>query len=240
MESEIEVKPYYNHNGIQIYLGDNLEIMPELKGIDFVYTDPPYNAKKGYGPGKDNLPDREYLERMRSTYLDIANLADKWITHIPKKYMIEFLNFLPKAQLIVLRKGARGALCRPFNWADQFDLLYAYGQPKSAPSNLWEGIRLKGEGYFFREETFGHYGYTPRPIAHRAIKYMTNENDLVLDPFMGTGTTIVEAIESGRRAIGIEYDESSCEIAVKRIEKTIRIDKMSFHLDKKKKEGFEL
>lgn len=234
------MKPYFQKDDITIYHGDCLEVMPELKGIDFVYTDPPYNAKKGYGPGKDDLSDEDYLGRMEIAYRNITILSPKWVTHIPKKYMIEFLNFLPKAQLIVVKRGARGGLCRPFFWSDQFDLLYAYGQVKSSPSNLWEGIRLKGEGYFFREETFGHYGYTPRPIAHKAIKYMTNEGDLVLDPFMGTGTTIVEAIESGRRMIGIEYDESSCEITAKRIEKAIRLDRMSFHLDRKERKTLEL
>lgn len=215
------IKPYYQNCKATIYLGDNLEIMPHLEAVNFVYTDPPYNAKKGYGPGKDNLSDKEYLERMAKAYLEAIRLSEKWLTHIPKKYMIQFFNFLPRGQLIIIRRGARGHLCRPFNWSDQFDLLYAYGQPKAAPSNLWEGIRLKGEGYFFREETFGHYGYTPRPIAHRAIKYMTDEDDLVLDPFMGTGTTILEAVESGRRAIGIEYDEQSVEIAIRRLSQEV-------------------
>lgn len=215
------MKPYFQNCKVTLYLGDNLEIMPELKGIDFVYTDPPYNAKKGYGPGKDNLPNEEYFKKMEAAYQNITHLTDKWVTHIPKKYLTEFLNFLPKALLIVIEKRARGALCYPFFWSDQFDLLYAHGQPKSAPPNLWKGIRLKGEGYFFREETFGHYGYTPRPIAHRAIQYMTDEGDSVLDPFMGTGTTIVEAVESGRRAIGIEYDKESVEIAVRRLSQEV-------------------
>lgn len=214
------IKPYYDHAGITIYHGDCREIVPQLESVDFFYVDPPYNAKKGYGPGKDNLPLKEYLSLMEQVYLEAIKLSPKWITHLPKKYYWEFLNFLPRGQLIPIQRGAQGHL-NGRGWSDQYDILYARGRPSHAPHNLWNGIRLKGEGYFFREETFGHHGYTPRPIAHRAIKYMTNIGDTVLDFFMGTGTTIIEALEAGRKPIGIEYEEENCEIAVKRLSQEV-------------------
>jgi len=217
----IFMKPYYQTDFVTLYHGDNLKILKEIDSVDFVYTDPPYNANKKYGPGKDNLPKQEYIERISKTYEIITDLCDKWITHIPKKYLIEFLNFLPKGQLVIVKRGAQGPLCNKFHWTDKFDILYSHGHPFHAPPNLWENIRLKGEGYFFREKTFGHFGYTPRPIAHRAIKYMTKQGNIVLDPYAGTGTTLIEAAESGRHAIGIEYEKENCDIIIDRLRQCI-------------------
>jgi len=217
------IEPYYDHNGITIYHGDCLEVLPFLKDIDFVYTDPPYNARKGYGPGKDNLPDKEYLERMKRTYNFIIKISPKWITHIPKKYKHEFFyDILPRdTQEIIIPARARNGFCFPFLWIDKYDILGAYGQPFHAPPNLWDNIRLKGEGYFFKENDFGHFGYTPRPICHRAIKYMLQEKSVILDPFVGTGTTLIEAISTGHRAIGIEIEEKYVKIAIDRLSQEV-------------------
>lgn len=212
------MKPYYENENGKLYLGDNLDILPFIQEIDFVYTDPPYNVKKGYGPGKDNLPDKEYLNRMYDVFEHVFRISDKFICHIPKKYFAEYFNLLPKGNLIILRKSARGALTFPFHWSDQFDCLYAYGKPYKAPSNVWTGIRLKGDGWFFREDTYGHQGYTPQPVAIKSIECMTISSDTVLDPFSGTGTTLLACERFGRRWIGIEYHEKYCEIAAKRIE----------------------
>ncbi len=213
------MKPYYETELGKLYHGDCLEILPKLSLVDLVYTDPPYNVGKGYGPGKDKLPDKEYLNRMYDVFELCFKLSGKLICHVPKKYLEDYLILLPKGNLIILRRGARGALSFPFHWSDQFDILYSYGHPKKAPSNLWVGIRLSGEGWFFNEDTFGHRGYTPQPIAIKAIDVMTDENNLVLDCFSGTGTTLLACERFNRRWVGIEYEEKTCEIAAKRIEK---------------------
>ncbi len=61
---------------------------------------------------------------------------------------------------------------------------------------------------------------SPKPIQciRKLINRLSNPNDLILDPFLGSGTTAVAAIETGRRWIGIEISEGYCDIAVKRIE----------------------
>lgn len=60
-----------------------------------------------------------------------------------------------------------------------------------------------------------HGATFPKHLAHRAISGWSNENDIIFDPFMGTGTTIIAAREAGRKAIGVEISEEYCEMVVK-------------------------
>jgi hypothetical protein len=127
------------------------------------------------------------------------------------------MNLLKGSHLVVIRRGASG----PFRqgWSDQFEIALAVGKPNECVPDLWSDIRLKGEGYFFREETFGHPGYTPYPIMHRAVHLLSKES--VIEPFCGTGTTLVAAKKQGRRAVGIELNEAYCEIAAKRLSQEV-------------------
>jgi len=100
-------------------------------------------------------------------------------------------------------------------WSDQFEIALSIGKPSKCTPDLWENIRLKGEGYFFREETYGHPGYTPTPIMYKAVSLLSETS--ILDPFMGTGTTAVACEKLGRKWVGIEISEEYCEIAAKRI-----------------------
>jgi len=213
--------PYYETENGKLYHGDCLEIIPQLESVDLVYTDPPYNAKKHYGPYKDDMSDNEYIEYMTKIYKNLEARTSKLITHIPKKYFREFLWFLGKGTVVVIERGAQGYL-NGYQFTDQCDFLFARGRPIKTSPTIWKGIRLKGEGYFFRENTYGHFGYTPEPIAAKAIQDMTTRGQTVLDCFGGTGTTANACERFERKWILIEYEEEYCEIAAKRIENETR------------------
>jgi site-specific DNA-methyltransferase (adenine-specific) len=95
------------------------------------------------------------------------------------------------------------------------------GKPVIKYSNHWSDIRLKGEGYFFRENTFEHPGYTPYHIGFRLVDLISSAADTVLDPFCGTGSTLCAAKQLGRKAIGIDIEERYCEIAAKRLSQEV-------------------
>lgn len=207
--------------GIALYLGDCLAILPKLPDgcVGAVVADPPYNAAKGYGLGGDRLPDAAYATLMQAVILQTCKLSGKQFWVAPRYQMELWTRLLPGAHMVAIRRGAQG----PYRggWFDQFETALAVGLPVNPTRDLWDDIRLKGEGYFFREDTFGHPGYTPYPILARAVEAFTRVGGLILDPFMGSGTTGVACVKLGRQFIGIEIEPKYFEVSVKRIREAI-------------------
>ena len=210
-------KPYYEDEAVTIYRGDCRDILPQLAtgSVDLVLTDPPYNVGKDYGTADDNLAPELYRATMAEIVAEALRICSRQFWVAPRYKLDLWLGLLPAAHLIVVRRGAAG----PYRggWSDQFEIALALGRPNRAGSDLWEGIRLKGEGYFFTEETFGHPGYTPSPLIRKAMSLLSEQGETICDPFCGTGTTLRAAKDLGRKAIGIEIEERYCEIAARRM-----------------------
>lgn len=202
--------PYYQDDLVTLYHGDCREILPTLDA-DVVVTDPPFNVGKDYGVYKDKLPDDEYEDMMRV----VAAAAPRhgWVApHVQLRLFLELLG--PHAVTVVVRRGAAGPY--RFGWANQFEMLLAVGKPNRMTPDLWDDIRLKGEGYFFREDHYDNPGYTPYQILARLVSLLSLPGELVVDPFSGTGTTLHAAKAQGRRVVGIEVDERWCDVAAAR------------------------
>jgi adenine-specific DNA-methyltransferase len=92
------------------------------------------------------------------------------------------------------------------------------GNPKGKnPSDVWEIPNVKAN----HVEKTDHPCQFPVALVQRLVLSMTNEGDLVLDPFLGVGTTAVAAVMNGRRAAGAEVVESYYGVAVDRIRRAM-------------------
>ncbi len=83
------------------------------------------------------------------------------------------------------------------------------------PSNLWNDLTVP---FWSMPENTDHPTQKPEKLLAKIILASTNENDLILDPFAGSGTTAVVAKKLNRRFVGIEMDENYCILTEKRLE----------------------
>jgi len=211
------LKPYYQNELVKIYNADCREVLPELDSVDLVLADPPYNVGKDYGDYNDSLPEEEYFNLMGEIVSLCREKAENQAWVSPRHKLKLWLDLIPDCHIIIVRRGAQGPIRS--GWSDQYGVVLTVGKPKKAVRDLWDDIRLKGEGYLFREETYGHEGYTPYPIMERCVKLLSSES--VIDPFNGTGTSGIACMKLNRKYIGIELNEEYCEITAKRCEETI-------------------
>jgi len=131
------------------------------------------------------------------------------------EYMLVLTKGKPKAFNVLRdRKNARGGTINR-NPARRS----SNGEMK--PNRDWHvpeyGRRLNVWQYGHRGVDVGHPGVFPESLARDHIVSWSNEGDIVLDPFSGSGTTCKMTKHNGRKAIGIEINEAYCEIAVKRL-----------------------
>jgi site-specific DNA-methyltransferase (adenine-specific) len=189
------VKPYYEQSGVTIYHGDCREILP--LPCDAVVTDPPY-------------PDY---------HVDAFRYAPG---------LLDCLREVPARQLIFWSAKATFPL----------DYSAVHVWDKETPVTPYERIfeRHGGVSYrvfrhqfvnnrvlarFHQDEWTGHPSQKPQTLMRALVTWMTDEGELVLDPFCGSGSTLKAAKRLGRRAIGIEINERYCEIAARRLQQEV-------------------
>ena len=100
---------------------------------------------------------------------------------------------------------------KPKDW----DREGAGGYRLTHPSNLWTDLTVP---FWSMPENTDHPTQKPEKLVAKAILASSNEGDVVLDPFLGSGTTSVVAAKLGRHFIGIELDEDYCCLAEKRLD----------------------
>ncbi len=234
------MKPYYEHGGITIYHGDCVDVMQSMTEghVDITVSSPPYNTiaattpsgmmaehnhkqNKGYDGYADDLPELEYQEWMREVFGHCMSVSSGlvWINHKTRyrnKKGIHPLHIFPwsfYSELIWDRKGSITLNARKF--APSHEAVIGFGTP-----HYWDDDQnTKMSVWQINPETDvkGHPCPFPAEIPRRLIIASCPEGGTVLDPFMGSGTTLRAAKDLGRKAIGIEINEKYCEIAANRL-----------------------
>jgi site-specific DNA-methyltransferase (adenine-specific) len=105
--------------------------------------------------------------------------------------------------------------------SDESKIGEVYGSAKSKHRDNPEGSRYPKTILKFKQEKGFHPTQKPVPLMEYLIKTYTNEDDTVLDPTMGSGTTGVACVNTNRNFIGIERDEKYYDTAKSRIDESI-------------------
>ncbi len=228
-------KPYFvsEDQRITIYNADCLEVLPLLDGADHVITDPPYE-REAHTNGRRARPDgggaiaverpldfEAITEAQRlTTGAEMARLSRGWV-----------LVFCQVESAMLWRDALTGAV---------YKRTQIWRKPDGAPQftgdrpgmgyesivTCWAGegrSRWNGGGRhgIYEHNTVrggsGHMTEKPIELMRQLVELFTDPGDLILDPFMGSGTTLRAAADLGRRAIGIELEERWCAAAVERL-----------------------
>ena len=215
------MKPYFERDGITIYHGDCREILPGLAPVDLVLTDPPYGIEGGVGGG---------IARGKGDYLGgfVDDSENVRAVIVP---VIEWC--IANVPCVVVTPGNRNFSLYP--QPKSFGVFYqpaavglqAFGNLDAQPifyyGSAGGGRMGKPSSYVLTETPEANGHPCPKPIkAWRKLLANTGgPNSTVLDPFMGSGTTLRAAMDLGRKAIGIEIEERYCEIAARRMEQMV-------------------
>ena len=236
------MKPYYDKDGITIYNGDCLEGMKQIddESVDLVVTDPPYGVD--YASKNKFLNDIDMGNRIQEDIIgdnlskeDTQKLwgnAFREIGRVMKKgaciycfmpqggdqmmMMMMMMNeggIEPKHELIWLKNNH--VLGRTDYAYIHEPIMYAW--KPGAGHKFYGGFQRSVLRYPKPLKSGLHPTTKPLDLIIRLVCNSSKENDLILDPFMGSGTTAVAAKQLQRNFVGFEISPEYCKIANKRL-----------------------
>jgi DNA modification methylase len=189
----------------RLILGDCLEVMKELEPVEAVVTDPPYGIAdkwtggSGHGWGKAKAQ-TEKRNKWDSEPLGLSECEQ--IIAAARKVIIWGGNYFPLPPSrcwLVWNKPERGFTLAEAElaWTNIDSVVRVIDAPRSEPDRIHP---------------------TQKPISVMSFSIEKSKAETILDPFMGSGTTLVACAKLGRKGIGIELDPDYFDIACKRVE----------------------
>lgn len=238
------IEPYYQDEAVTIYNGDSMQIIPQLENIGAVITDPPYSSGGAHRSDRTQSTVAKYVNSDTQAYRPefAGDSRDQrsfmtWCTlWMGACYNIAtpgapIVSFIDWRQLPVLTDAvqAGGWVWRGIAvWDKGFGRPRPGGFSNASEYALWgtkgplEPREVYPPGIFRSSAPKDRQHITQKPEAVMGwLMQIVPPGATILDPFMGSGTTLKAAKEHGYKAIGIEVDPSFCEIAAKRCAETI-------------------
>lgn len=209
--------PDYQRDGVTLYLGDCLEVLPLMPAADLLLTDPPY----GIGANKMTLGNgKRRLDRG----------DEDWDAAPPPQWLLEMA--IHQAKAAILWGGNYFKLPPARCWLvwDKGTGDNSFADAELAWTNIDSVVKLLKHSWVganAKEQGEDRTHPTQKPV--RVMEWCLDRIDgtVVCDPFMGSGTTGVACVRRGKQFIGIEKDRGYFDIAVKRIDKALDIDRDS-------------
>ena len=233
---------------IDLRQGDCLELMKDIpdKTIDLIVTDPPYNVSATNDGGtinkvkKLNKSLKDLVETNITNGYDIETLGEEFMrvmkepniylwcnkTQIPEYFKFYVEKYKCKFDILCWHKNnALPTYSNKYLSDTEYLLYFRKGKGKCFPKSYEDA-----KTYYIApinhkdKKKYKHPTIKPLDITEKVIKNSSKENDIILDPFMGSGTTGVACKQLNRNFIGIELLEEYYNIAKERINNIVRED----------------
>jgi hypothetical protein len=203
-------KPYYADDSVTLYHGDNRELLP-LIACDVIVTDPPYGTGWMKGGGKVG----EFKARGEKEAWDEWDAG--WLALVKDRVKC-IVCFAPDGQVAGLLGLLQPARLRYYVKTNPRPPLNGNDAPSVEPVVVWPRVRFS-RGPAHMDAYNGdaeHPCQKPVKIMAWLLTGCASLDEVVCDPFAGSGSTLVAAKLMGNRVIGIEREERYCEIAARR------------------------
>jgi DNA modification methylase len=223
----------------KIYLGNSYELIKKIKdkSIDCIYTDVPYLYDLGGGGSSDlslriikvdkELEDANIVSGFDYSILDeFVRIMKKiniiiWFSKLQMQHILNYFLNLDREIFFepIVWKKLNPTPATNNTWLP--DLEYAF-HFREKGVKLNDGYEIKNKGYVSPlnkkdKDLYDHPTIKPLDFVKNHILHITQENDIVLDPFLGSGTTAVACLETNRQFIGFEINEEYYNIAMDRL-----------------------
>lgn len=212
--SQVPFAPFYDRDGITIYNADCRQVLPFLGRFDLLLTDPPYGLSGVLN--RKQRPD-----------------DDPWVKHFQARGWPEWDDAISDGLEPALERADKAIV-----WGGQFYQLpvgrcwltwnkivrnWSSSEHELAWTNLDKPNRAfdYSHGQLATEGKHYHPTQKPMPLMRWCIGLAGDEVQSVVDPFMGSGTTLVAAKLLGLRAVGIEISREYCESTVERLRQKV-------------------
>ena len=222
----------------QLFNDDCMNVLSRLedKSIDLVIIDPPYSIATGGSGGSFGTGKRSYHKSIQELGYGIKNCALEELCRVMKKiniyiwcnkeqlkqYMDFFIEKGCKPELLTWHKTNPVPTCNNKYLSDTEYLLFF----REKGVKLFGSYATKKKYYISPtnkkdKDRYGHPTIKPVSILKNLVLNSSNEGDIVLDCFMGSGSTGVACLETNRRFIGVEIEKEYFSIANERINETL-------------------
>ncbi len=215
------MNPYYDKDGITIYHGDFRDILEGFPPVDVILTDPPWpqagsDITQGEDPKALLTAASQHFPRLAQSGRVIIVLGQdtdpRFMDGLPPE--IEFFQICWLERIPPVYKGS---------FMRTADIAYVFGPGwLSVPgTRVLPGKSMTASRGKTTSPKYPHPCYRPQRHIDFLVRNFTRENHTILDPFMGSGTTLRAAKDLGRKAIGIEIREDFCQLAVDRLAQNV-------------------
>ena len=217
------MKPYFETQLGKLYCGDALELVKELpnKSVKLVFADYPFKVPGGR---------EKYIGFLKATAEEFKRVLTKdgWLVVINNPtnlfHLAPYLQDLEFRNEVVLVRPH--VFYPPGMFGFKHNAMWILSKKKQK-LNIGKVADVMDYQNGYRAEGAWHPEAIPEWLARLVIEATTEEDDIVLDPFAGSGTVLVVAEKLGRRWIGIEIKEEYCKLAKDRVLMVLREKKNS-------------